>query len=73
MLCAWAEKTEWAHAPGGRSLCVGSGKLTSSTLGRDSEMLKQACHCTRCSLGSLGQRPNVSGAGADVLKKNNNT
>lgn len=34
MLCARAEKTEWAHAPGGRSLCVGSGKLTSSTLGR---------------------------------------
>jgi hypothetical protein len=42
MLCARAEKTEWAHAPGGRSLCVGSGELTSSTLGRDSAMLKQA-------------------------------
>ena len=38
---------------------VGSEKLTSSTLGRDSAMLKQAWHCTRCSLGSLGQRPNV--------------
>ena len=28
--------------PGGRPLCAGSGKLTSSTLGRDSAMLKQA-------------------------------
>ena len=41
---------------------VGSEKLTSSTLGRDSAMLKQAWHCTRCSLGSVAVPGTVAGA-----------
>ena len=50
----------------------GSGKLTSSILGLDSTMLKQACHCTRCSLGSWGDAPNVPGAVEDDEKINFN-
>ena len=36
------EKKDKATASGGRLVFAGSGKLTSSTLGRDSAMLKQA-------------------------------